>query len=822
MKTTNTNKALAVVDDIITAGVERHILHLTTRDKTLFGNMIHLNDRGDEHPVVNFGSCSYLGLEFNPELRKASKDAIDNYGTYFSTSRTYLSSRYYEELEGLFGQIFGAHALVAPTTTLGHFAAIPVIVGDEDAIILDHQVHNSVQMAVNLVKTKGVYTELIRHNRMDLLEERIKALRPKYKRIWYMADGIYSMFGDASPVAEVYALMEKYAELHYYVDDAHGMSCFGEHGRGYVLSQKPFHEKMVLVTSLAKGFGSGGAVMAFANKELARKVRTCGGPMITSGPLQPAILGAAIASAKIHLSDKIYEMQEALFENIKFARLLISKHGLPLISESNSPVFFIGVSLPKIAYALVQKMLQDGFYLNLGIFPAVPMKNTGIRFTITRLHTFKQIEDMLSAFSTHFRETLAEENVEIATIYKAFKMLPPLEKKMEHILSSMNNRNGLVVRHANSITEISPSEWNRLLGNRSNFNWAGLKSMEEIFSSNIFPQDHWDFDYIIIRDLQGQPILATFLTTALYKDDMLAPEGVSLQIEKKRRAGDPYYLTSKVIATGCLLSAGNHMYIDYSSPLWKEAMGVFLEKVSELQEKYDAQSVMIRDFPDSDSEMENFLCDNGYFKVAMPDNHVMDLLKWTQEKEYLEKLPKKSRQDIKREVLQHEHKYEVSFNSPASASEIDYFYHLYLDVYKRSLQINTFSLPYKLFEQIAKDPNWEIMTLKLKDGFDSADNGKPIAVTFSYVTENNYNAMILGMDYSYLEEYKCYKQNLFQLIRRAGKLNKSALHLGYSASQVKRKFGATPIASVAYMQTKDNYSLEVISTMNVASTVNSK
>jgi 7-keto-8-aminopelargonate synthetase-like enzyme len=114
----------------------------------------------------------------------------------------------------MFQQIFSSYSVVAPTTTLGHFATIPVVIGDEDALLLDHQVHNSVHMAVNLVKTKGVYTELLRHNRMDILEDKIKSLRHKYKRIWYLADGIYSMFGDASPVAEVYSLMEKYPELH--------------------------------------------------------------------------------------------------------------------------------------------------------------------------------------------------------------------------------------------------------------------------------------------------------------------------------------------------------------------------------------------------------------------------------------------------------------------------------------------------------------------------------------------------------------------------------------------------------------------------------
>ena len=194
---------------------------------------------------------------------------------------------------------------------------------------------------------------------------------------------------------------------------------------------------------------------------------------------------------------------------------------------------------------------------------------------------------------------------------------------------------------------------------------------------------------------------------------------------------------------------------------------------------------------------------------------------WNDENEFLNRLPKKHRQDIKREVLKNEYKYEVEFTRGIPSSDLEHYYHLYLEVYNRSLQLNTFSLPYKLFEQISRDPNWEIMTLKLKPEYNDGHKIN-VAVTFSYVTENNYNAMILGMDYSFLEEFKCYKQNIYQLIKRTKDLNIHALQLGYSASQVKRKFGATIISSVAYMQTRDNYSMEVISTINAMGEVHNK
>ncbi|KAK6022281.1 aminotransferase, class I/II, partial [Ostertagia ostertagi] len=399
------NTIIETTDQIISDGVRRGILHLYTDDNKLTGNQITLKGKN----VTNFGSCSYLGLEFDHRLVESSKAAIDNYGTQFSESRAYVSVKLYAELEDLFNKIFEASCVITPTTTLGHIANIPVLMSTADAIITDQLVHNSVNTAVKLLAGAGTHIEVIRHNRMDLLEERIKALRNKHRKVWYLADGIYSMFGDTAPMNDLYQLLDQYPCFHLYIDDAHGMSIHGKNGRGFALDKRMFHPKMVMATSLAKAFATGGAVMVYPDKELARKVRTCGGPLITSGPLQPAQLGAAVAAARIHLSDEIYTMQEELKDRILFTNMMLRKYQLPVIAENNEAVFFVGVHLPKVGYNMVRRMLDAGYYVNLGIFPAVPMKNTGIRFTITRLHTFRQIEEMIATMALQLELALKEE-----------------------------------------------------------------------------------------------------------------------------------------------------------------------------------------------------------------------------------------------------------------------------------------------------------------------------------------------------------------------------------------------------------------------------
>ena len=676
------------LEQIASHATKNGVIHLTTEDTKLDSNNIKIKEKD----YVNFGSCSYLSLEFDERIKQGAKKAIDDYGTQFSSSRAYVSPRFYNELEDKLSKIFNAPTVVTPTTTLGHIAAIPTLVGPNDVVILDHQVHNSVQTAVAIVKSKGVKVEMVRHNRMDLLEEKIQNLKGEYENIWYMADGIYSMYGDAAPLDEIYAMMDKYPQFRFYVDDAHGMSCYGKHGRGYVLAEREIHQQMVMATSFAKAFATGGGALIFPNKEMARLVRSFGGPMITSGPMQPGALGAAIASADIHLSGEIDELQEDLQQNIMYTNLMLKKYNLPNLAEDFSPIFFIAVGLPKVGYSLINKLMKDGFFLNIGIFPAVPIKNTGVRFTITRLHTFEQIENMVKSMAKHFPIVLEEENFSLEKIYKSFKMKAPETIKMEEKVESLIKTSSLKVEHNKSILDIPQKQWDALLGNRGTFDWKGLNLLENSFVGNKLPEDNWEFDYITIKDNNEKVVLSTFLTTTITKDDMLSPEIVSREVELKR-VDDPYFFTSKTLQVGSLLTEGNHLYIDKNSAYWKEAMQLFITKMEEIQETNEATTLMIRDLASGDKQMDDFMVDHGYFKMELPENNKIDNLSWNNESEYISTLSKRSKKHFKQNVRKFNDKFNVEIKSDCTELELKKYYELYLNVKNNSMALNTYKLP---------------------------------------------------------------------------------------------------------------------------------
>jgi 7-keto-8-aminopelargonate synthetase-like enzyme len=183
----NLPRHLQYVNDTFNTAKELGIIHLKAQKDEKTNRFINI----DEKPMINFMSNNYMGFEDDIRVKNAAIEAIEKFGIFTSISRTYLSFDHYLELEDKLEKIFGLPTFLANTTTLGHFAYLPLIIGKNDAIIMDQFVHQSVQMCVQYLKGGGIYSEMIRHNQMDELEKRIKVLSENHNKVWYLTDGVF-------------------------------------------------------------------------------------------------------------------------------------------------------------------------------------------------------------------------------------------------------------------------------------------------------------------------------------------------------------------------------------------------------------------------------------------------------------------------------------------------------------------------------------------------------------------------------------------------------------------------------------------------------
>jgi 7-keto-8-aminopelargonate synthetase-like enzyme len=792
------------VNEISTIARTKGIAHLFTQDQEYNGREIHLT--GYSHPLINFGSCSYLGLEINKQLKDAGADAIQKFGSQFSCSRTYLSCTPYQELESLLGKIFNASTILNVNSTAAHQSVIPIIIQDGDAVIFDQQAHISMQELKYKLIFNGITVDFLRHSRLDELQVKIDELSNTHNRIWYFLDGVYSMYGDLAPIHELQEMLLKNEKLHLYIDDAHAMSIFGKNGSGYILSQVEQHPRMILTVSLAKGFASAGGVTVFKNQEMYWRVKNWGGCLTFSGPQQPAVIAASIASAKIHLSDEIYRLQNDLMEKVNYCNELIRKYGLPLISESMAPIFFIGVGITKLGYNMVHRLMNDGLYVNIGIFPAVSERNTGIRFTVTNHHSKADLEKLIERIAFHLPLALEEEGRTMNDIYKAFRsvMKNRYIPEISSVSRLIKTDSRFKIQKEKSIKAIPQKLWDEWFGDKGVHDWNGLNFMETVFKNNPLKEDNWDFIYYIVRDELNKPVIATFLTSIITKDDMLASESKSKEIEE-RRSDDDYYMTSRTFMMGTQLTEGDQIYIDRSNSLWKNAMKELIDILWDEQEKQNVNNIFLRDFNSADEEMKEFLMDQGFVKVEMPASNYIDVT-WNSREDYIKSLSKKNRKHLKSNVLDKESLFNFEIVEKATEAQIDHWYELYDNVRRRNLQINGFKLPRKLFQLMAESPDWDCMQ------FTTQEHGQnlTIGIVFAYKNQNYSNA-IVGLDYTYMEKFETYRQSLFQTVVRAINLGSRKIYLGLTADFEKKKVGASSIQKVAFVQMKDTFSSSLMS-----------
>ena len=694
--------------------------------------------------------------------------------------------------------------IITKNSTLGHLAVIPTVVRDEDAVILDHQVHWSVQNATQLLKVRGIPVQLMRHNNLEMLESLIQKLSSKVSKIWYMADGVYSMFGDYAPVKELIELSKKYPQLHLYFDDVHGMSWKGKNGMGFVMSQLDTLPDNVLVFgTLSKTFGASGSVLVCSNKKFYNQIKNFGGPLTFSAQLEPSAVGAAIASAKIHLSNEIYSLQDALKYRINYFNQKLAKTDLPLIARNSSPVFYIGTGLPATGYHLVKRLMEEGIYVNLGLFPAVPAKNTGLRITLSNHNALNDIDFLVEQLVRHYDPALIATQNSRSRIGKAFR----IDFKDSRPFGKPNQE--LQFHVYDTISKTNTSYWNECLGTTNLLDENGMRFLEKSFNLMKDPQRQWRYRYVQIVDDANCPVLMTFLTESLWKNDMLAPASVSKELEQKRITA-PNLQTSRVLSLGCLFTEGNHLYLNEAHPQVALALTQLLMYIELLGHQWNVDMTVLRDF-DLNFKWSKLIQDQGYFPMDMPESCVLEDLDRKMGKDYSQYLSKRSQKHFKKDIEPYLKNVRCRVVKRPKPEQLESYYEQYLQVKSRNFDLNTFTYPFEVFEEMRMHSKWEflVLTSKAEDCL--------LGVMFCYKNySGTYVPSLIGMDYQYLEEFQTYRQLLYQTILRARKLNMKQIDFGISANFEKRKLGATVIPKQAFVQTDDNFLLEHLEMMRTS------
>ncbi len=369
---------------------------------------------------LNFCSSHYLGLAVNDRLKKAVKEAVDQYGIGTGYRTLAGTHTLHVQLEEALARFKGAEAAIVLTGGyMANCAAITTIIGKEDIVISDELNHASIIDAVRLsqVKNKFIYKHSLpfasakgKHLDTDLLslEECLqKAVQlqktPKENGeepvILIVTDGVFSMDGDLAPLPEIVELAKKYGALTM-VDDAHGEGVLGKGGRGIVDHFGVHGHVDIEVGTLSKafsvmgGFITGKAALINFYKQKARQ-------FLFSNALTIPDTAAVLEGVKI--LEESDELVQKLWNNTKYIKEEFKKLGFDT-GSSSTPITPVMLGDESLAREFSAKLFELDVFATPIVFPMVPKGKDRVRVIPSAAHEKKDLDLGIEAFAKVGRE----------------------------------------------------------------------------------------------------------------------------------------------------------------------------------------------------------------------------------------------------------------------------------------------------------------------------------------------------------------------------------------------------------------------------------
>lgn len=345
--------------------------------------------------VLMFGSNAYTGLTNHPRVKEAAIEMTRRYGTGCAGSR-FLNGTLdiHLQLEERLARFVGKEeCLVFSTGFFANLGTVGCLTGRQDYIIYDELAHASIVEGIKV----SLSTHLkFRHNDMASLEKQLRRCEPDRIKL-IVVDGVYSMEGDVCLLPEIVALARQY-NASVMVDEAHGLGVFGQNGRGVCNHFGLQQDVDIIMGTFSKSLASIGGFIA-TDHVTANYLRHHSRPFIFSASATPAAIGAVNAALDILESEP--ERIEHLWHLTDYALRGFRAIGCE-IGHTSTPIIPLFVRDFQKTLLVTRMLLDEGIFVNPVVPPAVPQRDTMIRFSLMATHTIEQVQEAIDKIQKCF------------------------------------------------------------------------------------------------------------------------------------------------------------------------------------------------------------------------------------------------------------------------------------------------------------------------------------------------------------------------------------------------------------------------------------
>lgn len=353
----------------------------------------HITVDGKNTGILNFCANNYLGLSSHPEVIRAAREALEEYGAGLSSVRFICGTQnIHKNLEEKIARFHQREDAILYISCFDANAGLfEAMLTPEDAVLSDELNHASIIDGIRLCKANKYR---YKHMDMEDLETKLKEAQ-KHRLRLVVTDGVFSMDGDIAPLREICDLAKRYNSL-VFIDECHATGFMGPNGRGTDELLGVMDQVTIVNSTLGKALGGAAGGYTTGPKPLIDLLRQRSRPYLFSNTLPPAVVGSASKALDLLLESN--EIAQSMSAKTARFRNKMTAAGFT-IGGKDHPICPVMLGDARLAATMADEMLERGIYVIGFSFPVVPKGKARIRVQISAAHSDEDIDNCVQAFT---------------------------------------------------------------------------------------------------------------------------------------------------------------------------------------------------------------------------------------------------------------------------------------------------------------------------------------------------------------------------------------------------------------------------------------
>ena len=339
---------------------------------------------------ADFTSNDYLALAESAALREAASAALSRGVPLGAGGSRLLRGNHpeHEALEEEAASFFGSEtALYFPTGFAANAAIAATLPRRGDLIVYDALIHASFRDGLEPARIAATPAP---HNNIAAMDDIIRGWRAGGGKgqVWIADETIYSMDGDAAPLAELVRLAAQHDAM-LLLDEAHATGVHGEQGRGLGAAYEGA-PNIISLHTCGKALGAAGALVC-----LPRLYRDF---MVNRGrafiySTAPSPLMAAVVRASLKIIAGAEQERAQLAALVRHAETGLKKMGLNVSGSQIQPIL---IGEDHRAVALASALQARGHDIRAIRPPTVPEGTARLRLALTLHVTASDLDGLFA------------------------------------------------------------------------------------------------------------------------------------------------------------------------------------------------------------------------------------------------------------------------------------------------------------------------------------------------------------------------------------------------------------------------------------------